>query len=139
VEDELFGRLQWDEETQWWEGSVSAEPGEVFALSVQPNSAIDRNISEKARRSYERLLSDFMSFRQRTLQEFLDQTRNQHFSRAMTLEQFLPHLRPDEIMVRSDGYLEVGFADPEQRVIGGGHAIVSRFWPSGLREVILDG
>ncbi len=139
LDDTLFGRLQWDEESQWWEGSVPAGTGESFSLSIQPDSGADRKISEKARRTYERLCSDFEGIRQQTLQEFLAQTRHQPFYHALTFEQLLTHLRPDAIMLRSDGYMEVGFADREERVIGGGHSIVSRFWPTGVREVVFEG
>jgi hypothetical protein len=139
VEDTLFGRLKWDEEEKWWKGSVPAGCGEFFALFIMPCSEVNRNISDKARRSFEQLLSDFGAIRQRTLQEFLNQTLSQPFYRDLTLEQLLNHLRPDEIIVRSDGYLEVGFADRMECVIGGGHIIVSRFWPDGLHEVLLEG
>lgn len=139
LEDTLFGRLKWDEGSQWWEGSVPAGPGEFFTLSIQPDSGADRKISEMARRTYERLCPDFEGIRQHTLREFLAQTRDQPFYHALTLEQLLTHLRPDAIMLRSDGYLEVGFADREERLIGGGHTIVSRFWPTGVREVVFEG
>jgi len=139
MQDTLFGRLQWDEESQWWEGFVPAESGEFFALSIQPCSGTDRNISAKARGAYKQLLSNFQGIRQRTLQEFLAQTLDKPFYCTLTLEQLLAYLRPDGIMARSDGYVEIGFADREERVIGGGHTIVSRFWPNGLREVVLDG
>jgi hypothetical protein len=139
LEDALFGRLQWDEEEKWWKGSVAADCNEFFELFIQPCSDVNRNISDEARCSFEQLLSNFGTIRQRTLEEFLNQTHSQPFYRDITLEQLLSHIRPDEIIIRSNGYVEVGFADREQCVIGGGHTIVSRSWPNGLREVVLDG
>ena len=139
MEDPLFGRLQWDRESQWWEGSIPAAPGEFFTLSIQPRSGVDRSIGEAARHIYAQLRSDFEGIRRRALQEFLAGTRDQPFYQALTLEQLLSNLRPDGIMVRGDGYMEIGFADRDEKVIGGGHSIVSRFWPDGTREVVLEG
>jgi len=139
LDDLLFGRLHWDRETQWWEGSVPSTARESFTLSVQPHSGTDRTISAEARHIFAQVCSDLEGIRRRALQEFLTQARSQSFFQGLTLEQLLTHLRPDAIMVRADGYLEVGFADREERVFGGGHGIVSRFWPNGTRDTVLEG
>ncbi len=139
LDDPLFGQLQWDPETDWWEGSVPTANGESFNLSVQPRSPVDRSITEKTRGIYRQHCRELDHIREEALREFYSRTRDQHGYEDLTLEQLFEHLRPDGIMVRSDGYLEVGFADRQEKVFGGGHIIVSRFWPSGTREVVLEG
>lgn len=139
LEDRQFGRLSWDEATQWWEGIVPAGRDEIYKLSVQPRSADDRTISEKARRIYTEVGKDLEGVRRRALQQFIDQTRKLPFYQDLTFGQLERVMRPGSILVQSDGYLEVGFVDPEETIFEGGHLIVSRFWPSGTREVVLDG
>jgi hypothetical protein len=139
LDDPLFGPLQWDSKTKWWGGSVPAVTGERFSLSVQPRSNSNRAISDAARQVYAQLRTDFEEIRQHAIQQFFTETCGQMGDDTFTLDQLLTYLRPDAIMVRSDGYLEVGFADREERVLRGGHIIVSRFWPSGTREVVLEG
>jgi hypothetical protein len=139
LEDRLFSRLSWDEESQWWEGIVLAGQAEAYTISVQPRSADDRTISEEACRIYAEVGRDLEGVRRRALQDFINQTRKYPFYHALTFERLDVVMRPGHILVRSDGYLEVGFIDPEGIIFGGGHLIVSRFWPSGTREVGLDG
>lgn len=139
LEDKLFGRLSWDQESQWWEGIVLAGQDEAYTISVQPRSADDRTISEEARRIYAEVGGDLEGVRRRALQDFIKQTRKYPFYHDLTFERLDGVMRPGSILVRSDGYLEVGFVDPAGVIFGGGHLIVSRFWPSGTREVGLDG
>ena len=139
IEDQLFGRLSWNEDTGWWEGLVAAGRGEVHKLSVQPRSKHDRTISEEARRIFAEVGRDLEGVRHHALREFINQTRKYPFYRDLTFERLDSVMRPGPILIRSDGYLEVGFVDPDETIFEGGHLIVSRFWPSGTREVILDG
>jgi hypothetical protein len=139
IEDQLFGRLGWDEETQWWEGLVAAGEGEVHELSVQPCSDHNRTISEEARRIFAEVRRGLAAVRNHTLQEFINETRKYPFYRDLTIERLDSVMRPGPVLIWSNGYLEVGFVDPEESIFGGGHLIVSRFWPSGNREVVLDG
>lgn len=139
IEDQLFGRLSWDEETQWWEGLVAAGRGEFHELSVQPRSEHDRTISDEARRIFAEVGRDLDGVRRHALQESISQTRKYEYYQDVTLERLDSVMRPGPILIRSDGYLEVGFVDPDETVFGGGHLIASRFWPSGTREVVLAG
>ena len=139
LEDRLFGRLSWNEESQWWEGIVLVGQAEAYTISVQPRSADDRTISEEAHRIYAEVGGDLEGVRRRALRDFINQTRKYPFYQTLTFERLDSVMRPGEILVQSDGYLEVAFVDPEGTIFGGGHLIVSRFWPSGTREVGLDG
>jgi hypothetical protein len=139
IEDRLFGRLSWDEEAQWWEGLIAAGRDEAHKLLVQPRSEYDRAISEEARRIFAEVGRDLGAVRRHALQEFINQTHKYPFYRDLTFERLDSVMRPGPILIRSDGYLEIGFVDPKETIFGGGHLIVSRFWPSGTREVVLEG
>lgn len=138
VMDATFGELSWDGELQCWVGNYPCDASQPFALAIQTASPEARVISDAARAAFNRVRSNLEAIRRQTAEEFLPEL-NEHWAPApLAMEDFLSVLALETISIEPDGYLEVGFADGSADELLGGHVLVSRFWPDGLREVVLE-
>lgn len=139
IDDADLGRLEWNPELALWEGSGSAL-GDDFDLMVSPQSAEDRAITDEARRSFARVFPDLKAVFTHAVASILPEF-NEHWSPEdpFSHERLSGLLYLTSIVIEPDGYLEVEFSDGSDEELLGGHCIVSRFYPDGTREVVIEG
>lgn len=139
IDDADLGRLDWNPELKRWEGSGSAL-GDDFDLLISPKSAEDRAISDEARRSFARVLPDLTAVFTHAVASILPEF-NEHWvpEEPFSQERLSKILYLSSIVIEPDGYLEVEFSDSSDEELLGGHCLVSRFYPDGTREVVLEG
>ena len=134
------GTLEWNDELEFWEGSIRLSSSEAINLAVFARATLvaDRGISADARRAIARLRTAEDACRSFACAELLE-IHNAGWSEGDVIDasEFVHRLEPESVEVHESGYSEIHFRD------GGlfwGHSVGIRIRPDGtFQEAVVEG
>ena len=138
--DTELGALKWNEELEFWEGSIRLSSSDAFELAVFARAGLvaDRVISADARRAIARIRTAEDACRSFACKELLE-IHSAEWSEGNVIDgsEFMRRLEPDSVEVHESGYSEIHFRD------GGlfwGHSVGVRIRPDGsFQEAVVEG
>ena len=138
--DPDLGALTWNDELEFWEGSIRLSSSDAFELCVFARARLvaDRAISADARRAIARIRTAEDECRSFACKELLE-IHNDEWSEGSVIDagEFMRRLEPESVEVHESGYSEIHFGD------GGlfwGHSVGVRIRPDGsFQEAAVEG
>ena len=138
--DPDLGALTWNDELEFWEGSIRLSSSDAFQLVVfaRANLIADRAISADARRAIARIRTAEDECRSFACKKLLE-IHNEEWSEGNVIDagEFMRRLEPESVEVHESGYSEIRFRD------GGlfwDHSVGVRIRPDGsFQEAVVEG
>jgi hypothetical protein len=140
MNDAELGDLTWNEQLEWWEGSIRMTSPKEFELFVLARSSLvaDRSITADARAAIARIRTAEDACRSYACGELLE-IHNSEWSEGSIISagEFKRRLEPDSVEVHESGYSEVHFRDGD---LFWGHSVGVRIRPDGsFQEAVVEG
>ena len=140
MDDPELGTLTWNDQLEWWEGSIRMTSPKEFELFVlaRPSLVEDRSITVDARVAIARIRTAEDACRSYACDELLE-IHNSERSEGSVIDagEFKRRLEPDSVEVHESGYAEVHFRDGD---LFWGHSVGVRIRPDGgFQEAVVEG
>jgi len=140
MDDPDLGPMSWNEQLEWWEGSIRLTSDIPFILCVfaRPRETNARAITQQSRHAIERVRSLERASREYAADQLLE-IHNSEWAQGNPIsgEEFSRRLVPDSLVIHETGYAEIHFRD------GGlfwGHSVSVRIQADGnLQEAVVEG
>jgi hypothetical protein len=140
MDDPELGTLTWNDQLEWWEGSIRMTSPKEFELFVlaRPWLVEGRSITLDARIAIARIRTAEDACRSYACDELLE-IHNSEWSEGSVIDadEFKRRLQPDSVEVQESGYAEVHFLDGD---LFWGHSVGVRIRPDGgFQEAVVEG
>jgi hypothetical protein len=140
MDDPELGTLTWNDQLEWWEGSIRMTSPKEFELFVlaRPSLVEDRSITVDARVAIARIRTAEDACRSYACDELLE-IHNSEWSEGSVIDagEFKRRLEPESVEVHESGYAEVHFRDGD---LFWGHSVGVRIRPDGgFQEAVVEG
>ncbi len=138
--DPELGALTWNDELEYWQGSIRLSSSDVCELVVFARSRFvaDRAISADARRTIARLRTAEEACRAFACAQLLE-IHNAEWSEGRVIDagEFTRRLEPESVEVHESGYSEIHFRDGD---LFRDHGVGVRMRPDGsFQEAVVEG
>ena len=112
IYDEVFGRLTWDAQLEWWEGSVEISPGQEVEVSIQDEEGEAEESIARARRAYESVRDSGEYICRCAARELLAICNEEwNTGDAFSEDEFIAKMSVDNVTLYPDGAAEVYYDD----------------------------